>query len=59
LCLVKNELWLTETATTWLSDEVPYTAPYTVTIRRVDGTGHTVDKQFTVILSYHQVQIAS
>jgi|GEM_PF-1536622 len=60
LCLVKcvwlkTQPWLTETATTWLSDEVPYT----VTIRQMDGIGPTVDKQFTVTLSYHQVQIAA
>jgi hypothetical protein len=55
-CLINNnELWLTETATTWLNNE----EPYTVTIRRLDGNGRVMDKRFTVTISTHQVQMAS
>lgn len=54
-CLRNHELWLTESAVLWLtSDE-----PYTLTIRRIDTSGVTVDKAFTVTLNTYQMQMAS
>ncbi len=53
--MCNHELWLTETAMHWLSDN----EPYTLTIRRIDTTGRTVDKAFTVKLNTHQMQMAS
>jgi hypothetical protein len=53
--LNSHELWLTETAMRWLNDD----EPYTVTIRRIDDIGRTVDKAFTVKLNAYQMQLAS
>jgi peptidoglycan hydrolase-like protein with peptidoglycan-binding domain len=53
--LRKNELWLTKIAMTWLNHD----EPYTLTIRRIDTTGRTLDKAFTVKLNTFQMEMAS
>ncbi len=53
--LIKNELWLTETALVWLNDD----DPYTLNIRRIEANGRTIDKEFTVKLNSLQLQLAS
>lgn len=53
--MINHELWLTETAIDWLADD----QSYTLTIRRIDDNGRTVDKAFNVKLGSFQMQMAS
>ncbi|NJL45966.1 MAG: hypothetical protein HC922_10180 [Leptolyngbyaceae cyanobacterium SM2_3_12] len=53
--LCNHELWVTQAAIRWLSDDVPYN----LTIRRFDQYGRVLDKDFMVQLNSQQFQMAS
>lgn len=53
--LCDHELWVTQTALRWLSDDIPYN----LTIRRFDHYGRVLDKDFVVQLNSQQLQMAS
>ena len=53
--LCNNELWVTQAALQWLRQDTSYS----LTIRRLDGSGRVEDREFTVALGARELAVAA
>lgn len=53
--LCNNELWVTQAALQWLRQDTSYS----LTIRRLDGSGRVEDREFTVALGARELALAA